>query len=88
MSEQEINGFATMSSLPNELFYHHGIVADIDQDGVTDLFTVGERRYINEEENVDYAEAQWFRGQLMGDRFETTPRIIGPGLGASHIFAI
>ena len=50
---------------------------------MTDLFTVGERRYINEEgEVVDYAEAQWFRGQLMGDRFETTPRVIGPGLGS------
>jgi pimeloyl-ACP methyl ester carboxylesterase len=64
------------------LFYHHWVLADIDQDGIDDLFTVGERRYFDQGELVDIAETQWFKGQMGGDLFESTPRVIGPGMGS------
>ena len=63
------------------LFYHHWVLGDLDQDGVDDLFTVGERRYIDQGEVVDIAETQWFKG-LTGGEFESTPRIVGPGMGS------
>jgi len=68
---------------PNsELFYHHGLLADLDGDGIEDLFSVGERRYFDAGVLTDVAEAQWFRGLPGGERFEQTPRSIGPGMGS------
>lgn len=66
------------------LFYHHGLLADLDGDGIEDLFTVGERRYFDAGQLVDLAEAQWFKGNPagMGERFDPTPRIIGAGMGS------
>ena len=69
-------------SQQSELFYHHGLIADLDGDGINDLFTVGERRYFEGGSLVDIAEAQWFKGTIMGARFESTPRVIGPGMGS------
>jgi len=66
----------------SELFYHHGLLADLDGDGIEDLFTVGERRYFSGGELIDQAEAQWFKGLMGGERFETNPRSIGPGMGS------
>ena len=66
----------------NELFYHHGLVTDLDGDGIDDLIAVGERRYFDAGNLVDIAETQWFKGQAMGPRFESTPRVIGPGMGS------
>ena len=67
----------------SDLFYHHGLITDIDQDGVADMVTVGERRYLDANGRpVDEAQAQWFRGTTSVNRFESTPRAIGPGMGS------
>ena len=67
----------------SELFYHHALLADLDGDGVDDLVTVGERRYLDENgQVVDDAQTQWFKGNDSAERFETTARLIGPGMGS------
>ena len=66
----------------SNLFYHHGLLADLDNDGIDDLITVGERRYFDNGNLVDQAQTQWFKGQAMGERFETTAREIGAGMGS------
>ncbi len=67
----------------SELFYHHAVMMDVDMDGVEDMVSVGERRYINEAgEVIDDAQTHWFKGVPTVERFETTPRVIGPGLGS------
>ena len=83
--EQTDNGWVRhdVVSDSNALFYHHGLLADIDADGFLDLVTVGERRTLGVDRQViDDAQAQWFRGEPSARRFETTPRPIGPGMGS------
>ena len=84
MSKQITAGYDTMWSPDSSaLFYHHGLLADIDADGFLDLVTVGERRTLGVDRQViDDAQAQWFRGEPSATRFETTPRPIGPGMGS------
>lgn len=62
-----------------ELFYHVGKIADIDGDGVEDVLSVGEYRAALAD---DRAEVVWFKGTTGPERFEQTPRVIGPGLGS------
>ena len=63
------------------LFYHKAVPVDFDGDGIEDLVTVGEERP-TDGVSPDRAEAQWFKGTGEGDRFETSPRVIGPGMGS------
>lgn len=83
--EQTDNGWVRhdVVSDSSALFYHHGLLADIDADGFLDLVTVGERRSLGlDGQVIDDAQAQWFRGEPSATRFETTPRTIGPGMGS------
>ena len=83
--EQTPEGWVQHDVVPagSDLFYHHGLITDIDQDGVSDMVTVGERRYLDASGRpVDDAQAQWFRGTTSVNRFESTPRAIGPGMGS------
>ena len=65
------------------LFYHEALLFDVDEDGIDDIVSVGERRYIDGAgEVIDDAQAQWFKGVPTEHRFESTPRSIGPGLGS------
>ncbi|MBV71040.1 MAG: hypothetical protein CMH52_06775 [Myxococcales bacterium] len=83
--EQTPNGWVKhdIVSEGSELFYHHGLLADIDNDGILDMVTVGERRYLGADGRpVDDAQAKWFKGVPTAERFETTPRAIGPGMGS------
>jgi len=67
----------------SNLFYHRPRFADIDGDGIEDMIAVGEERTLREGGILfDQAQAQWFKGIAGGDRFETTARSIGPGLGS------
>lgn len=63
-------------------FYHDAAWVDFDGDGVRDLVTVGEAKGAAFPATPDRAEAQWFKGTTTVDRFETTPRVIGAGLGS------
>jgi len=65
-----------------ELFYHGVDVVDFDGDGRLDLVTVGERAQDALRGRPAQAQAQWFKGVAGPARFETTPRIIGEGLGS------
>ena len=56
------------------LFYHRPLFTDLDRDGSTDLVIVGE--------NVNGAVLQVFPGTPGGDRFETTPVVLGVGGGS------
>ena len=62
-----------------QLFYHNTELTDLDGDGITDLVTVAER--ISAFGPGD-AVPQWFRGTNGPDRFESTPRSMGQGLGS------
>lgn len=62
-----------------DLFYHAAVGDDVDGDGVLDLVTVGES-IATPYGHQDRAEAQWFRGQ--GGGFESSPRVMGEGLGS------
>ena len=67
----------------SNLFYHRPQFADIDGDGIEDMVAVGEERTLREDRTLfDQAQAQWFKGLPTADRFESTPRSIGPGLGS------
>ena len=65
----------------SELFYHAAVLTDLDGDGLDDLVTVGERRPAPDSGEPDRAEIQWFKGNTTETRFETTPGVIGEGLG-------
>ena len=65
----------------SELFYHAAVFTDLDGDGFKDLVTVGERRPARDSGEPDRAEIQWFKGNDSELRFETTPGVIGEGLG-------
>ncbi len=63
------------------LFYHQVEFIDFDGDGIRDIVTVGEKKggfFFD----PDRAQAQWFKGTSGPERFETTPRIMGEGLGS------
>ena len=62
-------------------FYHKPILVDFDGDGIKDLVIVGESRP-PEGAVGDKAMAQWFKGTTSIDRFEPTPRNMGPSLGS------
>lgn len=62
------------------LFYHHAGIIDFDNDGIKDLVTVGEAN--GQFGGPGTATAQWFKGNTTPDRFETTARKIGDGLGS------
>lgn len=66
----------------NELFYHHAEIVDFDGDGIVDLVTVAEKAAGMLPPSPSKAEVQWFKGTASGDRFETTPRVLGEGLGS------
>jgi hypothetical protein len=61
----------------NDYFYHRGLLIDIDGDDIDDLITVAETF----SPEGGGAETQWFKGTNTSDRFETTPHVIGAGLG-------
>ena len=62
-----------------ELFFHHVAFEDIDNDGIRDAITVGERKPTF---GASIAKVMWFKGTAGGDRFEKTPIEIGDGLGS------
>jgi hypothetical protein len=60
----------------SQAYYFHGVqLVDLDGDGVDDLVTVGETM------TPRSAVAMWFKGTTGADRFESTPREMGDGLG-------
>ena len=64
-------------------FYHIALLEDLDGDGTRDLITVAEDRRIINGSIQEEAELQWFKGDLRdANRFESTPRTIGPGMGS------
>jgi hypothetical protein len=65
------------------LWYHWAELVDMDGDGINDLVTAGEERPspINNQ-GTQQAQLQWFKGTASGDRFEKTPKAIGPGGGS------
>jgi FG-GAP-like repeat len=64
----------------SKLFYHLAELVDFDGDGIEDVVTTGEEKgFLGRR---DRAVVQWFKGTNGPDRFETTPREIGPGLGS------
>ena len=79
--EQRPEGWVRHDVVPprSDLFYQAVRVVDLDGDGRLDLFTVGEERSLA---TGDRAEAVWFRGTAGEARFETTPRVVGDGLGS------
>ena len=56
------------------LFYHRPLFTDLNRDGSRDMVIVGE--------NVQGAVLQVFPGTRSGDRFETTPLVLGVGGGS------
>lgn len=64
----------------DELFFHSGLLADMDGDGIDDIVTVGES-IATPFGHTDRAETQWYRGQG-GGQFDAEPRIVGEGLGS------
>lgn len=62
-----------------DLFYHHAEVVDFDGDGDLDIVTVGEA--FTPPSGGD-AELHVFHGTNTDDRFETTPEVIGKGMGS------
>ncbi|HUT76334.1 MAG TPA: FG-GAP-like repeat-containing protein [Polyangia bacterium] len=66
----------------SDLFFHHGELADIDDDGIDDLVVVGEARISQILTSHDELEARWYKGTDTADRFETDARVIGEGLGS------
>ncbi|MEE2788354.1 MAG: FG-GAP-like repeat-containing protein [Myxococcota bacterium] len=65
----------------SEYFYHKPNIVDFDGDGIKDIVIVGESRP-PEGASGDKAMAQWFKGTTDIDRFEKTPRNMGPSLGS------
>ncbi|MEM9453920.1 MAG: VCBS repeat-containing protein [Myxococcota bacterium] len=68
--------------VPNgsNLFYHVAEFVDFDGDGIEDLVTVAEQKRFWGFR--DRAITQWFKGNDSPERFESTPREIGPGMGS------
>ncbi len=64
----------------SSLFYHHAELVDFDGDGILDLVTVGEE--MGGFSTPDQAVPTWFKGTTDALRFETTPRVMGAGLGS------
>jgi len=79
--ENTPSGWLTHEIVPNgyELFFHHVEFVDIDNDGIRDAITVGERK---PSFGASVAKVMWFKGTAGGDRFEKTPIMIGEGLGS------
>jgi hypothetical protein len=57
-------------------YYHSAQLVDIDEDGITDLVTVGETMYSST------SVAMWFQGTADAARFDPTPLEMGTGLGS------
>jgi hypothetical protein len=65
------------------LFYHHGELVDLDQDGIRDMVIVGEKRVTGLFGGAeDAAELQWLKGTTTGPLFESTPHTISLGGGS------
>ena len=65
-----------------ELFYHAAEFADLNNDGIKDLVTVGEFRPLPDAGGSDRAEVMWFEGTTDGTRFKAEPYRIAEGLGS------
>lgn len=63
-----------------DLFYHHPLLTDIDQDGVDDMVAVGES-YAGPFGTENHAEVRWWAGLGEG-AFASEHRVIGEGLGS------
>ena len=63
----------------NELFFHHVEFVDMDNDGIRDAVTVGERK---PSFGASVSKVMWFKGTDGAGRFDTTPIEIGDGLGS------
>jgi len=71
-----------LSGEAHQLFFHKAEIADIDQDGIMDLVTVGEiflppNPAQGQFAPVAVAKTFWFKGNNSNDRFESTPYLIG-----------
>lgn len=64
-----------------DLFYHRGVVADLDGDGLDDLFAVGES-YALPLGSEDAAEARLWRGVDGPEPFAAEPERLAEGLGS------
>ena len=83
--EQTTNGWIQheVVGAGSDLFYHTGLLADLDNDGIVDMVTVGERMSFDTDNGgTDRAETQWFKGTATSERFEAIPRVVGPGMGS------
>lgn len=65
------------------LFFHSGVLADIDGDGVDDVVTVGES-IASPFGHPDRAETRWYAGDGTG-RFSPEAQVVGEGLGSLPI---
>ncbi len=64
-----------------DLFYHRGVLADLDGDGLTDLVSVGESLGLPLGSG-DAAEAWLWRGQAGSEPFSDSPELLVEGLGS------
>jgi hypothetical protein len=79
--ERTPNGFTRHVLTQGEVrFYHHGVLLDLDNDGVRDLVTVAEEQVVAGM-GVNAAETIWLKGVASGDRFQTSKQVLGAGLG-------
>lgn len=78
--EQTSGGWIRHSIVNNQpLFYHHAAFADLNDDGLEDFVTVGEKKPAG---GASTAKVQVFFGDESDVRFSTSPKDIGPGLGS------
>jgi hypothetical protein len=79
--EQTPDGGWIRHSIANNqpLFYHRALFADLNDDGLEDLLTVGEKKPAV---GASSAKVQIFFGDNSDSRFSGTPVDIGPGLGS------
>lgn len=72
----------TLFEQPTKVFYHSVLMIDLDQDGVSDLVTVGERKSPNIFYPEEESKVLFFKGLSEAPYFDSTPVELGQGLGS------